>query len=175
VLPRPGDPARIELSKWGDRPHWELGATYLGSDEHGDWLGVPAGTLHARPGLSFVSEVDSVTLAPRDRPWCATFHAPGIWCTVYVDMTTPPSWDGTTLRAVDLDLDVIRGSDGVAWVDDEDEFAEHQITLGYPPEIVRLAETSRDAVLDDVRRGQPPFDLETPRAWLARVAGPAPR
>ncbi|WP_244931645.1 DUF402 domain-containing protein [Nocardioides sp. W7] len=174
MLPRPGDPARIELSKWGDRPHWELDATYLGSDEHGDWLGVPAGTAHSRPGASFTSEVDSVTLAPRDRPWCATFHAPGIWCTVYVDMTTPPHWDGAVVRAVDLDLDVIRGSDGRVRVDDEDEFAEHQVTLGYPAEIVRVAEASRDAVLNAVRRAQPPFDLDTCRPWLAQVADLTP-
>ena len=161
------------MSKWGDRPHWELDATLLGSDEHGDWLGVPAGTPHARPGAAFVSEVDSVTLAPTGGPWCATFNAPGIWCTVYVDMSTPPRWDGRVLRAVDLD--VIRGSDGRVRVDDEDEFAEHRVTLGYPPEIVLLAETSRDAVEDAVRREQPPFDLATPAAWLAQVPGLDPR
>lgn len=163
------------MSKWGDRPHWELDATFLGADEHGDWIGVPAGTHHARPGAQFDSEVDSVTLAPRGSPWCATFNAPGIWCTVYVDMTTPPYWDGATLRAVDLDLDVIRGSDKMVWVDDEDEFAEHQVSLGYPPEIVMIAEASRDAVRDAVRRQQPPFDLATPQAWLRRVAGLSPR
>lgn len=163
------------MTKWGDRPHWGLGATYLGADEHGDWLGVPAGTPHARPGASFVSEVDSVTLAPRGSPWCATFNAPGIWCTVYVDMSTPPLWDGDVLRAVDLDLDVIRGSDGMVWVDDEDEFGEHQVSLGYPPEIVMIAEASRDAVRDAVRRQQAPFDLDTPRRWLGQVVGLDPR
>lgn len=175
MIPSPGDPVRIATTKWGDRPHWELGATYLGADDHGDWLGVPAGTHHARPGASFDSEVDSVTLAPRGSPWCATFNAPGIWCTVYVDMTTPPRWDGPVLHAVDLDLDVIRGSDGLVWVDDEDEFAEHQVSLGYPPEIVLVAEASRDAVRDAVRRRQPPFDLATPADWLRQVSELEPR
>jgi hypothetical protein len=170
VPPQPGDPVRIEMSKWGNRPHWQLAATFLGSDEHGDWIGVPAGTPHARPGAAFTSEVDSVTLAPRASPWCATFNAPGIWCTVYVDMSTPPYWDGAVLRAVDLDLDVIRGEDGMVWVDDEDEFAEHQVSLGYPPEIVEIAEASRDAVRDAVRRRLAPFDLPTPAAWLAQVS-----
>ena len=41
----------------------------------------------------------------------ATFHAPGGLVEVYVDMTTPAEWDGAVLRAVDLDLDVVRGAD----------------------------------------------------------------
>ena len=53
---------------------------------------------------------------------------------VYVDITTPPVWDGTVLRAVDLDLDVVRGNTGRVWVDDEDEFADHRVRFGYPDE-----------------------------------------
>ena len=36
----PGTPIRCEMTKWGDRPHWELDGTFLGSDEHGDWVAV---------------------------------------------------------------------------------------------------------------------------------------
>ncbi|WP_180935649.1 DUF402 domain-containing protein [Nocardioides ungokensis] len=36
------------------------------------------------------------------------------------------------LRAVDLDLDVVRGRTGRVWIDDEDEFAEHRVRFGYP-------------------------------------------
>ena len=32
----------------------------------------------------------------------------------------------------DLDLDVIRTGDGTVFVDDEDEFAEHRVSLAYP-------------------------------------------
>lgn len=35
---------------------------------------------------------------------------------------------------VDLDLDVVRRFDGSAEILDEDEFAEHQVRYGYPPE-----------------------------------------
>ena len=48
----PGDAARVAMTKWVDRPHWEFDATYLGSDAHGDWLGIPAGTAMARPGAT---------------------------------------------------------------------------------------------------------------------------
>ena len=106
----PGTAIRCEMTKWGDRRHWHFDGLYLGSDEHGEWLGFPRGTHNHRPGYEFHSQVDAVTLVPREGWYAATFHAPGIWCDIYVDMTTPGEWDGTVLRAVDLDLDVIRMS-----------------------------------------------------------------
>ena len=106
-----GDPLHVAMTKWGDRPHWEYDGVWLGTDDLGLWVGTPAGVRHHRPGLEFVSEVATVTLFPRERWWAATFHAPGIWCTAYVDMATPAVLDTTTgpavVRAVDLDLDVI--------------------------------------------------------------------
>ena len=92
------------------------------------------------------------------RGWLARFHrAPGpTW--VYVDMTTPPRWDGDAVRAVDLDLDVIRMRNGWVVVDDEDEVAEHQVELGYPPETVALAEASRDRVHQAILDEHPPYD-----------------
>lgn len=50
----------------------------------------------------------------------------------YVDMTSRPAWDGPTVRAVDLDLDVIEALDRTVFVDDEDEFEEHRVAYGYP-------------------------------------------
>ena len=47
------------------------------------------------------------------------------------------------MRAVDLDLDVVEGLDREVWVDDEDEFAEHRVELGYPREVVDLAAGDR--------------------------------
>jgi hypothetical protein len=162
------------MTKWGDRPHWELDAVYLGSDEHGDWVGAPAGTLNARPGARFVSEVDAVTLVPRTDgvgAWClATFQAPGIWCSIYVDITTPAVWDGNLLRAVDLDLDVIRGDTGRVWVDDEDEFADHRVSLGYSDDVVRAALASSDRVYADVVAERAPYDGSA-AVWLTRTGG----
>ena len=140
----PGTIVRCQMSKWGDRPHWGFDAIHLGSDEHGEWIGAPAGTHHTRPGHTFHSAADAVTLVPAGGWYAATFYAPGTWCAVYIDITTPGEWDGTTLRFVDLDLDVVRLADplpdaarqrrvdtgrvaGEVFVDDEDEFAEHQV------------------------------------------------
>jgi protein associated with RNAse G/E len=93
---------------------------------------------------------------------------------VYVDMTTPPAWDGPVLRAVDLDLDVVRGVTGRVWVDDEDEFARHRVEYGYPDEIARLAVTTCDLVQADVLAARAPYD-GTAGAWLARLATHTPR
>ena len=178
----PGTPIRVEMTKWGDRPHWEFDGVHLGSDEHGEWLGFPEGTINTRPGLEIVSQAACVTLVTPDGWYAATFHGPGIWCDLYVDIATPGRWDGTVLRAVDLDLDVIRMTDplpasvyaeaekagrvaGEVFVDDEDEFAEHQVAYGYPADVVEQAQASCDAVLAEVRAGRAPYD-GTAQRWL---------
>jgi hypothetical protein len=158
-----GDPVRIEMEKWGGRPHWHIPGSWLGRDEYGDWIGIPAGTRMVRPGREVLSQVDQVGLIPGpgpdiDRAYLATFHEPAGDTWVYVDMTTPPQWDGSVIRAVDLDLDVIRMQNGWVVVDDEDEFLEHQVELGYPGEIVALAEATRDRVHQAVLDEDPPFD-----------------
>ncbi|WP_151083351.1 DUF402 domain-containing protein [Nocardioides cynanchi] len=170
----PGEPVRIEMTKWGDRPHWHIPGHWLGSDDQGDWIGIRAGSRMVRPGRDVRSEYDQVGLVPGDgdevqRGFLATFHrAPShVW--VYVDMTTPPVWDGATLRAVDLDLDVVCGREGDVVVDDEDEFAEHQVAYGYPAEIIALAEASRDRVRDAILAEHAPYDGRH-EAWFAHLA-----
>lgn len=164
------------MTKWGDRPHWEFDARLLGVDEHGHWLAIPAGTPMARPGAAFSCDVDQVGLVPRPShggcgAWMATFHAPGTWVSTYVDMTTVPVWDGAVLRAVDLDLDVIRTSEDEVYVDDQDEFVEHQATFGYPAEVIALAEQSCAWVHHAVIHELAPFGGEH-RRWLEQL-GPS--
>lgn len=165
-----GDPVRIEMEKWGGRPHWHIPARWLGRDEHGDWIGIPGGTPMARPGLELALPNVQVGLVPAsgtdvERAFLATFHGPGGDTRVYVDMTTPPRWEGPVVRTVDLDLDVIVTRDGHLVVEDEDEFAEHQVELDYPPAIVALAEASRDRIHRAIIDELPPFD-GSHEAWL---------
>ncbi len=157
------------MTKWGGRPHWEFPGVYLGADDHGDWVGFPAGTVMSRPGLEVRPTNDQVGLVPRTHGYLATFHAPGGIFKTYVDMTSVPTWDGAVVRAVDLDLDVIEPLEGAAYVDDEDEFAEHQVAFGYPAEVVALAESSRDLVLGAVLGRTAPFDGSA-QPWLEVLA-----
>ncbi len=171
------------MRKWPDRPHWEFDATHLGQDHHGDWFGLPAGTTFTRPGARFDSVNDQVCLVPAEvdgnRPgWVATFHGPGgflpigghrIPIDLYVDMTTPATWDDSVVHAVDLDLDVVRGVRGRVWVDDEDEFAAHRRDYAYPQHVVDLALAACADVSVAARHREPPFDGDTHLGWLGLV------
>ncbi len=53
---------------------------------------------------------------------------------------------------------MVEGLDRAVYVDDEDEFEEHRVALGYPREVVDLAMATRDMVLAAVRDRHPPFD-----------------
>ncbi|KAA1425900.1 DUF402 domain-containing protein [Nocardioides antri] len=166
----PGQPIRVVMTKWGDRPHWEYDAVYLGSDEHGEWLGCPTGTHYRRPGMEFVAAFSGVVLVPaRGAAYLAAFNDEHAQARTYVDMTTPAVWDGAVLRAVDLDLDVVERQDGTVYVDDEDEFAEHRVVFGYPPDVVAMAEQSAASVFAAVRQGAAPYD-GTADAWRAKLA-----
>jgi hypothetical protein len=172
-----GDTVRVRMTKWGDRPHWEFDAVFLGDDEHGTWLGFPRGTHMTRPGAEYVSPTDQLGLVPpvsaplADRGWLAAFHGPGGLLSVYVDVTAPPTWSGATLNAIDLDLDVVRELDGRVWVDDEDEFADHQVLFGYPAEVVAAARASCDRLVTQVSSAAPPYDPETKCHWFDVLAG----
>ncbi len=169
AAPSPGDAVQVVMTKWGGRPHWEFDGVFLGGDRHGWWVGFRAGTRFARPGAELVADHDHVTLVPTDGDFLATFWPAGGRVEVYVDVTGPPSWDGSVLRAVDLDLDVVRLPDGRVEVDDEDEFAVHRAAFGYPPQVVASAEATCASVLAGVRRGDPPFDAPTAAAWLTTL------
>lgn len=166
---------RCVMTKWGGRPHWEYDAVLLGSDDHGDWVGIPAGTPMARPGAAFTPPVDSVLLVPGDGAgWLATFYGPGFPVRVYVDVTTPPVWQGAAVQAVDLDLDVVRSESGRTWVDDEDEFAAHRLAWDYPEEVVATASRTCEEVRRMVADRIAPFDGATSDRWLSRMGDALP-
>jgi hypothetical protein len=160
-------PVRVEFTKWDGRPHWAYDGVYLGCDEHGDWLGHPARTLMARPGREFADTVSWLTLVPiADAPWLATFNSVDHHLETYIDITTPATWTGDVLHAIDLDLDVVHPRDGRdPFIDDEDEFALHQVEFGYPPEVITTAESAVRDLLTAVTARRPPFDGSA-EPWL---------
>ncbi|QNN52423.1 DUF402 domain-containing protein [Nocardioides mesophilus] len=170
--------ARVSFTKWGGRPHWEYDAIRLGEDEHGTWLGAPAGTRVSRPGAEYHTPLGFTALVPRDGAFVATFYAHGAtdlpagWVEVYVDITTIPVWADATVTMVDLDLDVVRGRTGRVWIDDEDEFADHRVRFGYPADVVRLATASCERVHAAVTSRRPPYDGQVSRSWLSRLPAP---
>jgi hypothetical protein len=161
MVTRSARPVRVECRKWPDAPHWEFDGVRLGVDGHGTWIGITEGHASA----------DHVTLVPHDAWWLGTFYGedPKRPFDTYVDIATPAVWHGEELvRAVDLDLDVIQGTTGRIWVDDEDEFAAHRVELDYPDEVTEQAVTSCQEVLAAVTGQVAPFD-GSHLHWLDRL------
>jgi len=170
VALRPGDDVAVRFTKWGGGAHWRFPVPYLGADDLGAWCGPPAGTWLERPGASFSSAFPWVTLFPHDQPWAASYYdSVEQPVSVYVDVTTPAVWDGPQVTMVDLDLDVIISRDGDLLLDDEDEFDEHRVTLGYPADVVALARRTADELMTAAAAGHEPFG-EAGSRWLARLA-----
>jgi len=77
----------------------------------------------------------------------------------YVNIATPATWHDGTLRFIDLDLDVIWYPDsGKAILDDEDEFALHQVRFGYPDELITQVQRTAQEVLQLIAQSTYPFD-----------------
>ena len=108
----------------------------------------------------------AVELYFEDR-WYNVWHFPDdathLWSTHlwYCNVALPASFDGKTLRWVDLDIDIRCYRDGVPEVLDEDEFEQHRVELGYPDEVVEGALAARDEALRLARERAFPFDYET--------------
>lgn len=170
-----GEPVAVRFSKWDGSPHWQYDGTYLGADEHGRWVHVPVGARLAKPSLAFDNEHDTVMCFPLESAHALTTNAAPHKIRHYVDISTVPLWsrvDGVaTVSLVDLDLDVVERRTGTIYVDDEDEFADHQVDLAYPPELVALAEAEMRRMLALVEAQDEPFASVAER-WLERAATP---
>jgi len=171
------DQVLVRFTKYDGSRHWEFTMTRLGQDEHGTWLRAPVGCELVRPGHCVRTSYSFVCLLPHEEHFVAAFHdrTPGMEPdvpSVYVDISTPPQWvSANEVTMVDLDLDVILGWDGVVILDDEDEFAQHRVSLNYPDELVALAEQAADRVMGLVRHGLAPFGDAAER-WLATARQP---
>lgn len=167
----PRSPVLVDFRKWDGREHWQEPTTFLGEDEYGVWLGMGLGTRFHRPGLEVVSRANSVKLATA-HGWFATFNGPGHHIQTYVDISTVGEWStsesGRTFTLIDLDLDVVRRHDGMIYVDDEDEFEEHQRLFGYPADVIARAESDCAHVLQSVRDRTEPF-AGRPDHWMGQL------
>ncbi len=159
----------IDERKWPERLHWQFDVSRLGEDQHGVWLHAPADTIaqrgHEPPrriGAGFV------ILVPEDEWWIVEFYWDHPCHEVYVNIGTPPAWDGARVTQVDLDFDVARKLDGSVVVLDEDEFLDHQARYGYPPDLVAAARDATAHAVELVTAGREPFGgAATP--WLRLV------
>lgn len=173
-MPAVAEVVRVRYRKYDGSAHRDYPARLLGEDAHGTWLGVDAGTASIYHGRPSVEQIPFVLLVPRDRWWTAMFNPPPRTSEVYCDITSPARWDGgQTVDLVDLDLDVVRrrGS-GQVELRDEDEFAAHRVSFGYPDDLVASARRTSAWLLGALRDGTQPFATAY-RRFLAQVNGRA--
>jgi hypothetical protein len=156
----------INQRKWPDSPHWHFDARWLGEDDYGTWVFVSADTVVQRgdepPRLSGFGFLG---LIPPDDPWIVEFYRDHDQLVVYINIGTIPTWNGHEVTQVDLDLDVILTPQGSVEVIDQDEFAENQIALAYPLDIIRSAENAARMASELLRTRTEPFGEAFHRSW----------
>jgi uncharacterized protein len=162
---------RVVYTKYDGSLHWHMTMRYLGEDEHGVWLGAPADTTIQRGSEPpIVLAQPFVELIPEGKWWTATFNGAPAETEIYCDIGTPPRWpEPGEVTMVDLDLDVYkRRADGQPHIDDEDEFAEHQVRYGYPREVIAQAEQAAGWLMEAIGAGAEPFASRY-LTWLDQV------
>lgn len=155
----------IDERKWPDRLHWQFETRRLGEDEHGVWLYAPPGTIAQCGDEPPKALYGFVTCVPDGEWWLAEFYWNHPWHEVYVNIGTPPVWDGRRVSQIDLDLDVARRIDGTVVVLDEDEFDAHRARYGYPVDLIAAARKSTEAAVMMLENGSEPFGSVW-RNWL---------
>lgn len=160
----------LDRRKWGDRPHYRYGLRFLGDDDWGRWLYLPAGEPIMRGDVEQGrAEHASVYLLPWQGWWWAAWHRDrDAWIELYVDVSMPCRWDGDVATSVDLDLDLIRDWDGVVKLLDEDEFAIHRAEYGYPDDLVARVESVAATLALALRRRDEPFGSAA-APWLEKI------
>lgn len=162
----------VQYFKYPDILHWRLDATRLGEDEFGVWVAIPAGTTIQRGHeAERTIERDAVLLIAPDRWWSVIYNGPNHKFEVYVDIATPPVWEAPDrVTMIDLDLDVVRHHDGTVEILDEDEFADHQVTLAYPAKLIDQTRAATAAVVLTMEANEEPY-RSVAASWLARIRG----
>jgi protein associated with RNAse G/E len=150
------DDVRVVYRKYDEKLHWHQWMRYLGEDSYGVWLGAPAGSVSQRGDEPEVTQDHAhVQLFPREKWFTAIFNDAPRKTQIYADITTPVEFSDGQVTMIDLDLDVIKRRDGTVFIDDEDEFAEHQVRYGYPPDVIATARRTCDWLAQAVSLEEP--------------------
>lgn len=78
----------------------------------------------------------------------------------YCNVNVPPTFDGSAMSFVDLDIDILVAPDFSYEVLDEDEFAENILRLRYPVDIQRSARKAVDELIRLIENRQFPFGTQ---------------
>ena len=73
------------------------------------------------------------------------------------------------INSVDMDLDVIRTGTGKVFVDDEDEFENHRVSMNYPQDLQDELREQTTELLKHVAANQAPFDKAYRAQWIVKA------
>ena len=147
----------VRLFKWPYRPRSVAQAYLIDEDIFGKWIGVAKGNLRSSADGSTQGVFDHsfIKLFPHNTYWTACFgfadHP------IDVDISLPAKWSESTVEEVDLELDVIRTSDGLVYIRDEDEFQQVVQTFSMPDDIAQQAEQTCLDIRFQIEKRQEPF------------------
>ncbi|MGH9170001.1 MAG: DUF402 domain-containing protein [Acidimicrobiales bacterium] len=159
----------VERLKWPSAPHYAVPGRTVGEDEYGLWIELAADHPVYRGDEILFHGSAGLVLAPGRAPgWLAWFPSEGAF-DLYVDIVTDLTRTDGVVTMIDLDLDVVRRRTGEIELLDEDEFATHQVELGYPAEVVEAARRDADFVMQAVTAGTEPFGGLRAAEWRARL------
>ncbi len=163
-------PVIVQFYKYPKTLHWGFEGAVLGEDEWGTWVAAPAGTRHWKgEGEVRFAEGRAVLMAPHEGWWHLHYNGDErVNYRLFIDICTPPEVSDGRIEMVDLDLDVGLTQAGEVVIEDEDEFAVHQVELGYSAEMILRAREATDHIADMLRRREEPF-FDVAETWLARV------
>ncbi|MGI8868139.1 MAG: DUF402 domain-containing protein [Mycobacteriales bacterium] len=130
---------RVHKQKYPARSHLTSQLEVIGNDGFGTWLYRPRDAMLDRAGL---------VLLPRERWWTSWWwigrenDPTRRW--ISVDICTPPVLADDGWHYDDLEIDLVRLSDGSILVLDEDEFEDACHSVPYPQEVATAARRTRD-------------------------------
>lgn len=164
-------PITVQFLKHPDSLHWGFEAHWLGEDDWGDWIAVPAGSTRWKGEEPFrPTPSNAVFCAPRDEWWHLHYNgADGHTYSHFVDIVTPPVWvSENRYEMIDLDLDVAVYQDETVEVQDEDEFEVHQVQYGYTAEMIRRATEETQRIVRELEARREPF-FDVAETWLSTL------
>lgn len=163
------DPVTVQFYKYGGALHWGIETRRLGEDQWGIWLAYPEGANRWKGHEKRSPNPDpGVVCVPHDDWWLMLYSPAHSTITHFIDVNTPGRWSDGQVELIDLDLDIVVNIDGSVEIDDEDEFAAHQVDLGYPSSMIDRARSTADRLLAEVSTGEEPY-FETAAAWFEKT------
>jgi protein associated with RNAse G/E len=147
--------------KPGNKPHMSWQAVHLAANDA--WLAVLAepGTpvQHHTRGLNYMLPHYCISLFSRNEHFnvMLDFHADGTFKHAYINIAEPATWRDGTVRALDLDLDILVSPEGITTLVDEDEFAESIAAGKYNETTITIAQKTAERLMQIATHNAFPF------------------